>query len=283
MAVTSVIACSAERASEHPLARAITGYADAIGLAASYLAIRDGTFDPVSGKGLSCRVIATAAVIPRPVGSSTSSSSGIDAGDGIVSASSGSGGDDGDGNDKGGDVLVAVGSPSYIRAHVAAAAGAAATAIPAAAQAPFAAAGSSISTATGSSDGATSTGDKVGCCGSGSADGDTSNAGSERNGFGAFSEFIEELVAGLEGGGKTAVCAAVNGEVVAVMGISDAIRPEAPDVSHWVCCRGRRLPSAVCVATARALRPVAAAAVRSLPRARALSALRPHARAPPLP
>jgi cation transport ATPase len=45
-----------------------------------------------------------------------------------------------------------------------------------------------------------------------------------------FSLLLKGLIKGLESKAKTAVCAAVDGSVVAVYGISDALRPEAPEV-----------------------------------------------------
>jgi cation transport ATPase len=45
-----------------------------------------------------------------------------------------------------------------------------------------------------------------------------------------FPAILQGLIKGLESKAKTAVCAAVDGAVVAVYGISDALRPEASEV-----------------------------------------------------
>eukprot|EP00611_Tribonema_gayanum_P001894 TRINITY_DN113_c3_g1_i3.p1 TRINITY_DN113_c3_g1~~TRINITY_DN113_c3_g1_i3.p1 ORF type:complete len:1168 (-),score=390.05 TRINITY_DN113_c3_g1_i3:442-3666(-) len=172
------LVASAERASEHPLARAVTSYADACGLGSSLLPIREGTFQPVSGKGLSC-VIAAAAAAAATAPAETAAvaaTSHEDGGNGSETGSEGSGGA-GSSSAHVNDVTVAVGSPSYIRAHL------------------------------------------------------SSGGGSDAKASG-FTKMVDSLVAGLEGSGKTAVCAAVNGQMAAVMGISDAVRPEAPEVVY---------------------------------------------------
>lgn len=139
----------------------MTTYAEATGLGASLLPICEGSFQPLSGKGLSCRIDTSTITSVTPaaaVGMSVKDASG---------SSTGSS-----------DTAVAVGSPSYIRAHIAAGGGVA----------------------------------------------------------GGFTKAVADLVAGLEGSGKTAVCAAIDGQMAVVIGISDAIRPEAAEVCTSARC-----------------------------------------------
>ncbi|KAG5189442.1 E1-E2 ATPase-domain-containing protein [Tribonema minus] len=218
------LVASAERASEHPLARAVTSYADACGLSSTLLPIREGTFQPVSGKGLSC-VIATAATAVAPSETAALATTPLeDGGDGTETGSDGSG-SAGSSSARVNDVMVAVGSPSYIRAHL------------------------------------------------------SSGGGSDAKASG-FTKMVEDLVAGLEGSGKTAVCAAVDGQMAAVMGISDAVRPEAPEVVYalqkqgiavWMVTGDNRL-TALSVAMHLGIKPAYVMA-EVLPRAKADEAL----------